>query len=66
MPKMSGKETFERIKKIDAKIPVIISTGYSDRDMDVSQWKHPVNAFLQKPYTNEELSKAIRSILDDK
>ncbi len=66
MPKMSGKETYEKIKKIDLKIPVIISTGYSDRDMDVSQWKIPVNAFLQKPYTIEELSKAIRSILDDK
>jgi CheY-like chemotaxis protein len=66
MPKMSGKETFEKIKKIDAKIPVIISTGYSDRDMDVSKWNYPVNAFLQKPYTIEELSKAIRQIMDDK
>ncbi len=66
MPKMSGKETFVKIKKLDPKIPVIISTGYSDRDMDVSQWKYPVNAFLQKPYSIEELSKAIRSILDNK
>jgi two-component system cell cycle sensor histidine kinase/response regulator CckA len=66
MPKMSGKETFEKIKKIDPKIPVIISTGYSDRDMDVSQWRIPVEAFLQKPYPIEELSKAIRLILDSK
>jgi PAS domain S-box-containing protein len=66
MPKMSGKETFEKLKKIDPKIPVIISTGYSDRDMDVSQWRDPVDAFLQKPYPIEELSKAIRLILDNK
>ena len=66
MPKMSGKETFEKLKKIDPKIPVIISTGYSDRDMDVSQWQDPVDAFLQKPYPIEELSKAIRLILDNK
>jgi PAS domain S-box-containing protein len=66
MPKMSGKETFEKLKEIDPKIPVIISTGYSDRDMDVSQWRDPVDAFLQKPYPIEELSKSIRLILDNK
>jgi PAS domain S-box-containing protein len=66
MPKMSGKETFEKLKKIDPRIPVIISTGYSDRDMDVSQWRDAVDAFLQKPYPIEELSKAIRLILDSK
>ncbi|MGD0589228.1 MAG: response regulator [Bacteroidota bacterium] len=66
MPKMSGKETFEKLKEIDPKIPVIISTGYSDRDMDVSQWREAVDAFLQKPYPIEELSKAIRLILDNR
>jgi PAS domain S-box-containing protein len=66
MPKMSGKETFEKLKKIDPKIPVVISTGYSDKDMDVSQWHDVVDAFLQKPYSIEELSKAIRQTLDDK
>jgi PAS domain S-box-containing protein len=66
MPKMSGKETFEKLKEIDPKIPVIISTGYSDRDMDVSQWGNAVDAFLQKPYPIEELSKAIRLIVDNK
>jgi PAS domain S-box-containing protein len=66
MPKMSGKETFEKLKKIDPKIPVIISTGYSDRDMDVSKWRVAVNAFLQKPYPIEELSEAIRLIMDNK
>lgn len=66
MPKMSGKETFEQIKKINPKIPVVISTGYSDRDMDVSKWKNTVNAFLQKPYSIEELSKTVRLVLDGK
>jgi DNA-binding NtrC family response regulator len=66
MPKMSGKETFEKLKEIDPQIPVIISTGYSDRDMDVSQWRDAVDAFLQKPYPIEELSKAIRLIMDNK
>jgi two-component system, cell cycle sensor histidine kinase and response regulator CckA len=66
MPKMSGKETFEKLKKINPKIPVIISTGYSDRDMDVSKWRDAVNAFLQKPYPIEELSEAIRLIMDNK
>jgi PAS domain S-box-containing protein len=66
MPKISGKETFEKLRKFNSTIPVIISTGYSDRDMDVSKWQHSVDAFLQKPYTIEELSKTIRLVLDNK
>jgi PAS domain S-box-containing protein len=66
MPKMSGKVTFTRLKEIDPDIRVIISTGYSDRDVDIFQWRGVANAFLQKPYQIEELSQIIRSVLDDK
>ena len=66
MPKMSGKETFIRLKEIDPEFRVIISTGYSDRDMDFSSWRDAVDAFLQKPYQIEELSKIIRLILDNR
>jgi PAS domain S-box-containing protein len=63
MPKMSGKVTFSRLRKIDPDIRVVISTGYSDRDMDISQWQGAVSAFLQKPYQIQELSETIRYVL---
>jgi PAS domain S-box-containing protein len=66
MPKMSGKVTFARLRKIEPDARVIISTGYSDKDMDISQWHGVVNAFLEKPYQIEELSETIRNVLDGK
>ena len=64
MPKMSGKVTFKKLKEIDPDVCVIISTGYGDRAMDASNWQNADNAFLQKPYQIEELSKTIRLTLN--
>ncbi len=64
MPKMSGRETFMRLKEIDPEVRVIISTGYSDRDMDISSWRDAIDAFLQKPYQIEELSRAVHLVID--
>ena len=64
MPKMSGKETFIKLKIIDPAIRVIISTGYGDRVIDASLGKAAGDTFLQKPYQIEELSKIMRMTLD--
>jgi two-component system, cell cycle sensor histidine kinase and response regulator CckA len=64
MPKMSGKETFIKLKKIDPTIRVVISTGYGDRVIDASLGKAAGDTFLQKPYQIEELSKVMRMTLD--
>jgi PAS domain S-box-containing protein len=64
MPKMSGKETFIKLKKIDPDVRVIISTGYGDRVIDASLGKAAGDTFLQKPYQVEELSKIIRLTLN--
>jgi PAS domain S-box-containing protein len=66
MPKMSGKETLVRLKKIDPDIRIIISTGYSNRAIDVAQLENSIDAFLQKPYQVEELSKVMRQVLNQK
>ena len=64
MPKMSGKETFIKLKKIDSDIRVVISTGYGDRVIDASLGKAAGDTFLQKPYQIEELSKVMRLTLN--
>ena len=66
MPKMSGKDTFVRLKEIDPNFRVIISTGYSDHTMDDAPWRNSIDAFLQKPYQLEELSKTLRQVLNRK
>jgi CheY-like chemotaxis protein len=64
MPKMSGKETFIKLKKIDPNVRVVISTGYGDRVIDASLGKAAGDTFLQKPYQIEEISKIIRHTLN--
>jgi CheY-like chemotaxis protein len=64
MPKMSGKETFIKLKKIDPDIKVVISTGYGDRVIDAALGKAAGDTVLQKPYQIEELSKAMRLTLN--
>ena len=64
MPKMSGKETFIKLKKIDPDVRVVISTGYGDRVIDASLGKAAGDTFLQKPYQVEELSKILRLTLN--
>jgi PAS domain S-box-containing protein len=64
MPKMSGKETFIKLKKIDPDIKVVISTGYGDRVIDAALGKAAGDTVLQKPYQIEELSKVMRLMLN--
>ncbi len=66
MPKMSGRETFNKIKKINSNLHVIISTGYSNRSQDAAILQEIADAFLQKPYQIEELAKTMRQVLDYK
>ena len=63
MPKMSGKETFIKLKKIDPDVRVVVSTGYGDRVIDASLGKAAGDTFLQKPYQIEEISRIIRLTL---
>jgi PAS domain S-box-containing protein len=66
MPVMGGKETFTRLRAIDPEIRVIISTGYSNRSMESLPTGDLADAFLQKPYQLEELSRTLREVLDKK
>jgi PAS domain S-box-containing protein len=66
MPEMSGKETFQRLKEIDPKARVIISTGYGTKSTESLPLQEAVDGFLEKPYQLEELSKTVRAVLDRK
>jgi PAS domain S-box-containing protein len=64
MPKMSGKETFAKLRAIDAHIRIVISTGYNDEADTIAEMRDAAEAFLQKPYQLEELSQTLRAVLD--
>jgi len=63
MPGMSGEETFLRIKELDPKIKVILSSGYSLAGEAQRIMEKGCDGFLQKPFTTAGLSQEIRKVL---
>jgi PAS domain S-box-containing protein len=66
MPKISGKETFERLRQMDPTIAILICSGYSSRE-DVSD--PLINndiRIVHKPFQPEGLVHVVRQVLDQK
>ncbi len=63
MPHLSGDEVYREIRRIRKDVPVIISSGFSRRDvMHRFAGKH-LAGFIQKPYRIEDLSVLIKNVL---
>lgn len=63
MPQMSGGELFDRLKKINPTVSVILSSGYSVDGEAQKILERGCNGFLQKPFSRSQLSEKIRTIL---
>ncbi len=60
MPDMSGLETYRKLRDIDPHVRVILSSGYSERVVAREVPDLGAAGFLDKPYTLEALSHAIK------
>jgi len=65
MPKMSGGEAFDQIKKIAPEIRVLLSSGYSINGQASEILNRGCNGFIQKPFNLQNLSKSLRTILEE-
>ena len=64
MPEMSGREVFEKLRRLDPEICVILSSGYTEQDvMDQFKVERPAG-FIQKPYRIQALGMKMKTILD--
>ena len=63
MPDMKGGDVYDRIKRLDPDIKVLLSSGYSIDGQATKILERGCNGFLQKPFSMELLSKKIREIL---
>ena len=66
MPDMSGSDTYDRMKKIDPDIKVLLSSGYSINGRATEILDRGCNGFIQKPFKMKELSQKLREISDEK
>jgi len=58
LPGKSGLEVLEKVRTIDAELPVIIITGHGDVSMAVEAMRHGAYDFLEKPFAAERLLDA--------
>ena len=64
MPEMGGNETHEKLKEINPRIKVLLSSGYGIDDQAVQILANDCDGFIQKPFNMEDLSKSTRAVLD--
>jgi DNA-binding NtrC family response regulator len=64
MPKMSGPELAKQLRALRPEIKVLYMSGYTDDTIIRHGMLDPKTAFLQKPFTPEDLLRKVRDVLD--
>jgi PAS domain S-box-containing protein len=64
MPDVNGGEAFDGIRRIDPDARVLLSSGYSVNGQAQQILDRGCAGFIQKPFTLDELSAAIRAALE--
>ena len=64
MPDMGGGKAYDRMKEINPKVKVLLSSGYSIESEAKEILTRGCDGFIQKPFSLSELSQRVREILD--
>jgi CheY-like chemotaxis protein len=64
LPGESGVELVELLRSHSKRLPVILSSGYTDRAADLDIIREKNYRFLQKPFSLPELLKTVRELLE--
>lgn len=59
MPKLSGADTFSKLKEVNPDVRVVISSGFVQHELCQSVLGQGAKAFLSKPFNIEELSHTV-------
>lgn len=65
MPNMNGEETFREIRNIRKDIKIILTSGYNEQTATSHFVGKGLAGFIQKPYSFEELSSLVRSVMKE-
>jgi two-component system cell cycle sensor histidine kinase/response regulator CckA len=66
MPKMNGKEVLVELRKINPNITVIMSSGYSEEELDHLMGDVKPSVFIQKPHRPQTLLTMINTLLESR
>ena len=62
MPGMDGAATFRAIRKLRTDLPVVLSSGYDEADVERRLEGERFAAFLKKPYSVSALAKKVSQV----
>ncbi len=65
LPDMNGWEALAAIRKIRPDLPAILTSGYDEVRAMNGDHKDLPQAFLQKPYTREDIKNVLNRLLSD-
>jgi CheY-like chemotaxis protein len=65
MPHMTGDELAKKMMDIKPTLPVILCTGFNERISEEKALEMGITKFVMKPVITEELTSAIRTVLDN-
>jgi len=63
MPRMGGREIYDKLKELNPDIRILISSGYSIYGQAEEIMRRGGKGFIQKPFTIEKLSEMVRKAL---
>jgi len=64
MPRMGGLETFRELRRLDPACPVVLISGYNEREAIQDFLGLGLAAFVQKPFLRADLLRAMRKALE--
>jgi len=64
MPKMSGKDVADRLRKVHPETAVLFMSGYTDEAIVHHGIVDSHIAFIQKPFSENALAQKVRDVLD--
>jgi PAS domain S-box-containing protein len=65
MPKMNGKEAYDRLKSMDPRIKVLFMSGYTDDIIHQKGILDETIEYIAKPILPRDLLRKVRELLDD-
>ena len=65
MPVMGARKMLQKLQEYLPKMKVLLLSGYGDESLSRDVAEFSKSLFLQKPFSVSELTRAVRSILDD-
>lgn len=62
MPDLTGLELIDELERLNIKMPIIVITGYGNREMWLKIFKMPMVDYIEKPFDPEDLLELMRRV----